>query len=127
MLRIVHQLIAFLLPHWHWNAMRRQHRLQSYILRKKALHGSYDSQHPFLLDGSHNPIPQLNLLERRLVESGTTIVIPFDNRVFVVRSLNRAQFPIWFPEVAQTLDSISWSQFRVGCTGLTERWLLGTI
>ena len=61
------------------------------------------------------------------MESCTTVIIPFDNRVFVVRSLNRAQFPIWFSEVAQTLDSISWSQFQVGFTGLAQRWLLGTV
>ena len=61
------------------------------------------------------------------MESCTTVIIPFDNRVFVVRSLNRAQFPIGFSEVAQTLDSISWSQFQVGRTGLAQRWLLGTV
>jgi hypothetical protein len=62
-----------------------------------------------------------------LVESCTTVIIPFDNRVFVVRSLNRAQFTIRFSQVAQTLNPISWSQIRVGCTGLAERWLLGTV
>jgi hypothetical protein len=46
------------------------------------------------------PCCELYLLERRLVESRTTIIIPLDNRVFVVRSLNRAQFPIWFSEAA---------------------------
>jgi len=62
-----------------------------------------------------------------LVESCTTIVIPFDYRVFFVGSLNRTQFPIWFSEVAQTFDPISGIQFRVGGTGLAQWRLLGTI
>jgi hypothetical protein len=100
MFRIIHQLIAFLLPHRHWDAMRRQHRFQSYVLRKKALNGSYNSKHPFLLAGGHSPIPWLNLREGPLAESHTTVIIPFDDRVFFVRSLNRAQIPSWFSEVA---------------------------
>src|SRR5271165_664993 len=35
---------------------------------------------------------RLNLLERRLVESLATVVIPFDDCVFFVSSLHRAQF-----------------------------------
>jgi hypothetical protein len=61
------------------------------------------------------------------VESRTTIVIPFDYRVFFVCSLNRTQFPIWFSEVAQTFDPISGNQVLVGGTELAEWRLLGTV
>ena len=37
MFRIVHQLIAFLLPHWRLDAMRREPGFQSQVLGKKAL------------------------------------------------------------------------------------------
>ena len=40
------------------------------------------------------------------MESHATVVIPFDHRVFFVRSLNRTQFHSWFSEVAQTFDPI---------------------
>ena len=61
------------------------------------------------------------------MESRATVIIPFDDRVIFVSSLNCAQFPIRLSEVAQTLDAISGSQFLVGGTGLGERWLLGTV
>jgi hypothetical protein len=35
----------------------------------------------------------LNLLERRLVDSHSTVIIPFDERVLFVCSLNCAGFP----------------------------------
>jgi hypothetical protein len=69
----------------------------------------------------------LNLLERRLVEPHTTIIIPFDDRVIFVGLLNRAEFPSRLSEVAQTLDAISGTQFLVGGTALAERRLLGTV
>ena len=44
-------------------------------------------------------IGRLNLLERRLVESRTTIIIPFDNRVLFASSLNVPNSPVGFPKV----------------------------
>jgi hypothetical protein len=69
----------------------------------------------------------LNLLERRLVDSHTTVIIPFDDRVIFVRLMNCAEFSRRLSEVAQTLDTISGIQFLVGGRGLGERWLLGTV
>ena len=69
----------------------------------------------------------LNSLEPRLVESRTTVVIPFDYRVIFVRLLNRAEFPSRLSEVAQTLDPISRTQFHIAGGGFGERWLLGTV
>jgi len=69
----------------------------------------------------------LNLLEPRLAESHTTVIIPFYDRVIVVRLLNCAQFPSRHSEVAQTLDAISGIQFLVGGRRLGERWLPGTV
>src|ERR1700685_4836450 len=69
----------------------------------------------------------LNLLERRLVESHAPVIIPFDDRVLFVRSLNCSELPRRLSEVAQTLDPISGIQFLVSGRGLRERWLLGTV
>ena len=69
----------------------------------------------------------LNLLERRLVESHTAVIIPFDDRIIFVSSLNCAQLPSRLSEVAQTLHAISRSQFLVGSRGLGERWPPGTV
>jgi hypothetical protein len=52
-------------------------------------------------------LARLNLLEPRLVESHAPVIIPFDDRVLFIRSLNRAKFPGRLSEVAQTLDTIS--------------------
>ena len=54
----------------------------------------------------------LDLLERRLVESHATVIIPFNDRVVFVRLLNGAEFSSRFSEVPQTLDAISGIQFR---------------
>ena len=69
----------------------------------------------------------LNLLERRLVDSHSTVTIPFDDGVIFVSLLNCAEFSRRLSEVAQTLDAISGIQFLVGGRGLGERWLLGTV
>jgi hypothetical protein len=69
----------------------------------------------------------LNLLEPRLVESHTTSIIPFDDRVIFVSLLHCAEFPSRLSEVAQTLDAISGIQFLVGGRWLGEVWLLGTV
>jgi hypothetical protein len=70
---------------------------------------------------------RLNLLEPRLVESHTTGIIPFDDRVIFVRLLNCAEFSTRLSEVAQPLDAISGIQFLAGGRGLGERRLLGTV
>jgi hypothetical protein len=70
---------------------------------------------------------RLDLLERRLVESHTTVVIPLDDRVLFVSLLNCAEFSSRPSEVAQTLDAISRTQFLTGGRGLGERWFLGTV
>jgi hypothetical protein len=49
----------------------------------------------------------LNLLEPRLVESHTTVIIPLDDRVIFVSLLNCAECSSRLSEVAQTLDAIS--------------------
>jgi hypothetical protein len=61
-----------------------------------------------------------------LVESRATVVIPLDDRVLFISSLNCADFSRRLSEVAQTLDPISGIQF-LGNTALAERRLLGTI
>jgi len=61
------------------------------------------------------------------MESCTTIIIPFDDRVIIVSLLNRAEFSRRLSEIAQTLHAISRIQFLVGGRGLGERWLLRTI
>jgi hypothetical protein len=62
-----------------------------------------------------------------LVESLTTVIIPFDNRVFFVRLLNCAEFSSPLSEVAQTLHTIAGLKVLVGDRWLGERWLLGTV
>ena len=69
----------------------------------------------------------LDLLERWLVDPHTTVIIPLDDRVLFISSLNGAEFSSWLSEVAQTLDAISGSQLLAGGRGLGERWPLGTI
>jgi hypothetical protein len=73
------------------------------------------------------PCCELYLLERRLVESLTTVIIPLDDRVFCVRLLNCAEFSSRRSEVAQTFDAIFGSQFLVGGRGLGERWPFGKV
>jgi hypothetical protein len=69
----------------------------------------------------------LNFLEPRLVESHATVIIPFDDRILFVRSLNRAKFPSRLSELSQPLDPISGIQLLVGSRRLSERRLLGTV
>jgi hypothetical protein len=61
------------------------------------------------------------------VESHATLIIPLDDRVIFVSSLNCAVFSSGLSEVAQTLNAISGIQFLVGGRGLGKRWLLGTV
>lgn len=69
----------------------------------------------------------LYLLERGLVHSHTSVIIPFHDRVIFVSLLNCAQFSSRFSEVAQPLDAISGIQFLAAGSGLAEPWLLGSI
>jgi hypothetical protein len=75
------------------------------------------------LGRSAQPCCGLNLLEPRLVESHTTVIIPSHDRVIFVSLLNCAEFSSRLSEVAQTLDAISGIQVLVGGRGLGERWL----
>jgi hypothetical protein len=63
----------------------------------------------------------LNLLGPRLVESYTTVIIPFDHRVIFVNLLNCAEFSSRLSKVAQTLDAISGFQFLIDGRGFGER------
>jgi hypothetical protein len=69
----------------------------------------------------------LNLLEPRLVDSRTAVIVPFDNRVIFVCSFNCAEFSCLLSEVAQTLDSISGIDLLASAGGLCERGLFGTV
>jgi hypothetical protein len=69
----------------------------------------------------------LKLLERRLVKSHTTVVIPFDDRVIFVNLPNRAEFSRRYSEVAHTLDAISGIQFLASAGRFDKRGLLGTV
>jgi hypothetical protein len=62
-----------------------------------------------------------------LVESLTSVIIPFDDRVIFVNLLNCAEFSDRFSEVAQPLDAISGIQYLVAGGGLGEPWLLGSV
>jgi hypothetical protein len=61
------------------------------------------------------------------MDSYSTVIVPLDDRVLVVSSLNCAEFSVGLSEVAQTLDAISGSQFQVGDRRLGERRSLGAI
>jgi hypothetical protein len=61
------------------------------------------------------------------VGPGTSVIIPFDERVIFVGLLNRAEFSSRLSEITQTLDAISGIQFLVGGGGLKERRPLGTV
>ena len=55
------------------------------------------------------------------MESHTTVIIPFDDRVVFVSLLNRAEFSSRLSEVAQSLDPISGIQFLVGGNRVGQR------
>jgi hypothetical protein len=69
----------------------------------------------------------LNLLERWLVLSRATIVVPLYKRVVFVRFLNCPEFSIRLSKISQAHNTISGIQFRVGSRGLDERWSLGAV
>src|SRR5580700_770189 len=68
-----------------------------------------------------------DFFEPRLVQSHTTVIIPFDHRVIFVSLLNCADFSSRLSEVAQTLDAISGTQFLVGGRWFGKRRLLGSV
>jgi hypothetical protein len=70
---------------------------------------------------------RLSLLKPWLMDSGTTVAIPFDNRVVFVRPLHCAQFPSRLSEVAQLLDTISRIEFLVSGLRSNERRPPGTV
>jgi hypothetical protein len=47
-----------------------------------------------------------DFLEPRLMDSHVTVIIPFDNRVILVRPLDGAHFPSRYSEIAQAFDPI---------------------
>ena len=51
------------------------------------------------------------------MHSCATVVIPLDDGVVFIGALDGAEFGGWLPKVAQTLDAIAGSQFRVGTDG----------
>ena len=61
------------------------------------------------------------------MHSRTTVMIPFDDRVVFVSTLYGAELLCWFSEIAQTLDAITGSQFRVRTRRAIKRWPLGAI
>jgi hypothetical protein len=65
---------------------------------------------------------QVNLLKPRLVKSHSTVTIPFDDRVILVRSLDCAEFSSRLSEVAPALDAISGIQL----SGLSAQAALPT-
>jgi len=60
------------------------------------------------------------------VGPGTSIIIPFDERVIFVGLLNRAEFSSRLSEITQTLDAISGIQF-LAVGGLRESRPPGTV
>jgi hypothetical protein len=61
------------------------------------------------------------------MHSCATVVIPLHDSVVFVGALNGAELGSWFSEIAQALDTITGSQFRVGRGGPIERWPLCAI
>jgi hypothetical protein len=61
------------------------------------------------------------------MESHTTVIIPFDDRVIFISSFHRAEFSSRCSEIPQALNAISGIKFLVGGRGLGEPWLLGTV
>ena len=69
----------------------------------------------------------LHLLERWLVNSYTTVVIPFDERILFIHLPNCAKFSSRHSEVAQTFDAVSGTQILASIRRFDKRRLLGTV
>jgi hypothetical protein len=78
-----------------------------------------------LADGSlPEPRCGLNFFQPWLMESCSTVIIPFDDRVIFVGFFNCAGFSSRLSEVTQTLDAISRIQFPFGGRGWASGGLL---
>jgi hypothetical protein len=73
------------------------------------------------------PSLRANLLEPRLVEPLTTVIIPLDDCILFISLLNCPEFSSRLAEVAQAFDPISGVQFLVCGERVGEPWLFGTI
>ncbi|MGB9198115.1 MAG: hypothetical protein WCB53_14425 [Terriglobales bacterium] len=69
----------------------------------------------------------LQLLERRLVDCYTTVVIPFDESVIFVHLPNCAKFSSRHSKIAQAFDAISRAQLSASAGRVDKRWLLGAV
>jgi len=68
-----------------------------------------------------------DLLEPRLMQSHSTVIIPLYKRIVFVGLLNCSEFSSRLSKISQALDAISGIQFLAGSRGLDERWPLGTV
>ena len=68
-----------------------------------------------------------DLLEPRLVQSHSTVIIPLYKCIVFVGLLNCSEFSSRLPKISQALDAITGIQFRVGSRGLDKRWPLGSV
>ena len=68
-----------------------------------------------------------DLLEPRLVQSHSTVIIPLYKRIVVIGLLNCSEFSSRLSKISQALDAITGIQFRVGSRGLDKRWPLGSV
>ena len=59
--------------------------------------------------------------------SDATVVVPFDDRVIVVRLLNCPEFSSRLTEVAQPLYAVSGLKLLASGNGLGQPWLLGSV
>jgi len=68
-----------------------------------------------------------DLLQPRLVQSHSTVIIPLYKRIVFVGLLNCSEFSGRLPKISQALNAITGIQFRVGSRGLDERWSFGSV
>ena len=68
-----------------------------------------------------------DFLKPRLMQSHTTVMIPFHKRIVFVRLLHCSEFSSWLSKISQTLHAISGIQFELGSGGLGERWPIGSV
>ena len=61
------------------------------------------------------------------MNSYTTVVIPFDERIIFIHLSNRPKFSSRHSKVAQTFDAISGTQISASAGRVDKRWLLGTV
>jgi hypothetical protein len=62
-----------------------------------------------------------------LLQSRSPVLVPFDNSIILVRSLNYAEFSGRPAKVAQALDAIARNHFLLGDRPFANRWLLRAI